>query len=119
MKIRILDTETRESIPGVAIAALDATGVPTAKGTTTDIDGYFDGSVFAATDSIIIKHISYQDITDTAINLHDGDTIYLSPKSVTLKDFTVSELSWQTALKTIGWGALGFYTLRKIYLLFK
>lgn len=96
-QVTVLDDETNEPIPNVAIFNPDKTKI-----SITDFDGNFDVSVFMDEDRLIFKHISYELKKATRLQLIKNDyKIHLVMKPERLDEVVMSVSKWEQQKKEI------------------
>ncbi|MBM1104913.1 TonB-dependent receptor [Aurantibacter crassamenti] len=96
-EVTILDSDTNEPLPNVAVFNLDHS-----KTTISDIDGKCDISLFDDNERIILKHLSYQvrRISKTHLG-RKRNVIHLVMKAEQLEEVVMSVSKWEQQKKDI------------------
>lgn len=95
--ITVIDKTTRQSIPGVAIYTKDKQ-----LSTTTNLKGIADISNFKNVDSVIFRHISYNETTIAVSKFESMKfRIELSEKKIGLNELVVSANRWEKEKREI------------------
>lgn len=96
-KITVLDIDTHEPIPNVAIFNPDRTKI-----SVTDFDGNFDFSTFLNEDRITLKHLSYELKKVTRLQIVKNNyQIFLVMKAERLDEVVMSISKWEQQKKEV------------------
>jgi len=96
-EITILDSDTEEPVPNVAVYNLDRS-----KTSLSDFDGKCNLSVFGDNERITFKHLSYQILRTTKSQIvRKRNIIYLATKAEELDEVVMSVSKWEQQKKDI------------------
>ncbi|MEO0571097.1 MAG: TonB-dependent receptor [Bacteroidota bacterium] len=96
-KATLLDAKTGLPVPNVAVYNLNKT-----KSTISDFNGIIELAFFGKNEKVIVKHISYETITTTKIQIQKkGGYLYLEMTAEQLDEVVMSVSKWEQQRKDI------------------
>lgn len=96
-QIEVLDADSGEYISNVAIFNKDKTKIA-----LTDLDGRFDGAIFAPKEQLIVRHIGYEEFKITKQQIErQGQKVFLVMKAQELDEVVMSVSKWEQQRKDI------------------
>lgn len=96
-QVTVLDGDTREPIPNVAVFNPDKTII-----SVTDFDGNFDFATFLKVDRLTLRHLSYETKKVTRLQIvKNGYKIYLQMRPERLDEVVMSVSKWEQQKKEV------------------
>jgi len=90
-KITVLDEDSGETIPNIAVFNKDKSKIA-----LTDLEGQFDVSIFSIKERLILKHIGYEEYKTTKLQMQrQGHKVYLVMKAQQLDEVVMSVSKWE------------------------
>ena len=96
-QIRVLDEDTGEIIPNVAVFNKDKSKIA-----LTGLEGQFNASIFSMKERLTLKHIGYEENKTTRLQMQrQGYKVFLTMKAQQLDEVVMSVSKWEQQKKDI------------------